>query len=74
MMSIPAVKGVEIGMGFDTARVTGAEVHDEIEMAPGTPARRQCASQDESRWRTRRRHDDRRAAGGAGRHEADQHA
>jgi chorismate synthase len=34
MMSIPAVKGVEIGMGFETARVTGAEVHDEITMAP----------------------------------------
>ena len=34
IMSIPAVKGVEIGMGFQTARVTGAEVHDEIEMAP----------------------------------------
>lgn len=36
IMSIPAVKGVEIGMGFDTARVTGAEVHDEIEMSPGS--------------------------------------
>ena len=35
IMSIPAVKGVEIGMGFDTARVTGAQVHDEIEPAPG---------------------------------------
>jgi len=35
IMSIPAVKGVEIGMGFQTARVTGADVHDEIEMAPG---------------------------------------
>ncbi|MEO8336965.1 MAG: chorismate synthase [bacterium] len=35
MMSIPAVKGVEIGMGFGTARVTGAQVHDEIEPAPG---------------------------------------
>jgi chorismate synthase len=35
MMSIPAVKGVEIGMGFETARVTGADVHDEITMAPG---------------------------------------
>jgi len=34
-MSIPAVKGVEIGMGFDAARVTGAQVHDEIEPAPG---------------------------------------
>jgi chorismate synthase len=35
MMSIPAVKGVEIGMGFGAARVTGAQVHDEIEPAPG---------------------------------------
>src|SRR5713226_6687318 len=35
MMSIPAVKGVEIGMGFGAARVTGAEVHDEIGPAPG---------------------------------------
>lgn len=36
VMSIPAVKGVEIGMGFQASRVTGAEVHDEIEMAPGS--------------------------------------
>lgn len=36
LMSIPAVKGVEIGMGFETARRTGAEVHDEIEPAPGS--------------------------------------
>lgn len=35
IMSIPAVKGVEIGMGFQAARVTGADVHDEIEPAPG---------------------------------------
>ena len=35
MLSIPAVKGVEIGMGFGTARHTGAEVHDEIEPAVG---------------------------------------
>jgi chorismate synthase len=32
IMSIPAVKGVEIGMGFESARVTGSEVHDEIVM------------------------------------------
>jgi chorismate synthase len=31
IMSIPAVKGVEIGMGFDAARRPGSEVHDEIE-------------------------------------------
>ncbi len=35
MLSIPAVKGVEIGLGFEAARRTGAEVHDEIELAPG---------------------------------------
>ena len=35
MLSIPAVKGVEIGIGFEAARKTGAEVHDEIAMAPG---------------------------------------
>jgi chorismate synthase len=35
ILSIPAVKGVEIGLGFEAARRTGAEVHDEIEMAPG---------------------------------------
>lgn len=34
MLSIPAVKGVEIGMGFAAARVTGAEVHDEMDPAP----------------------------------------
>ncbi|HXY31067.1 MAG TPA: chorismate synthase [Gemmatimonadaceae bacterium] len=35
ILSIPAVKGVEIGLGFEAARRTGAEVHDEIERAPG---------------------------------------
>lgn len=30
MMSIQAMKGVEIGMGFDAARRPGSEVHDEI--------------------------------------------
>jgi chorismate synthase len=37
LMSIPAVKGVEIGMGFAGARLPGSEVHDEIEWAPGRP-------------------------------------
>ncbi|HUR33794.1 MAG TPA: chorismate synthase, partial [Vicinamibacterales bacterium] len=37
VLSIPAVKGMEIGIGFEAARRTGAEVHDEIEMAPGRP-------------------------------------
>ena len=34
MMSIPAVKGVEIGLGFDAARRAGSEVHDEMDPAP----------------------------------------
>lgn len=30
MLSIPAVKGVEIGLGFGAARLPGSHVHDEI--------------------------------------------
>ncbi len=38
MMSIQAMKGVEIGLGFRAARRTGREVHDAIEYtASGTP-------------------------------------
>jgi chorismate synthase len=39
LMSIPAVKGVEIGMGFEAARKLGSEVHDPIEAGPHGPAR-----------------------------------
>ena len=35
--SIPAVKGVEMGIGFAAAERPGSEVHDEIEPAPGSP-------------------------------------
>ncbi|HEX6940233.1 MAG TPA: chorismate synthase [Longimicrobiales bacterium] len=35
LMSIQAMKGVEIGMGFEAARRRGSEVHDEIEREPG---------------------------------------
>lgn len=38
LMSIHAVKGVEIGLGFQAARLTGAEAHDEIDPA-ADPAR-----------------------------------
>ena len=34
LMSIPAVKGVEIGMGFEAARRPGSQVHDPIEGGP----------------------------------------
>ena len=30
VMSIPAIKGVEIGSAFDNARLTGTQVHDEM--------------------------------------------
>jgi chorismate synthase len=42
LMSIPAVKGVAIGMGFEAARRPGSEVHDPIEAggrAGGQPGR-----------------------------------
>ncbi len=32
LMSIPAIKGVEIGIGFRAARLPGSEVHDSIEL------------------------------------------
>ncbi len=38
LMSIPAVKGVEVGLGFEGARRPGSEVHDEIDLAPGRAA------------------------------------
>ena len=40
LMSIPAVKAVEIGMGFEAARRPGSEVHDPIDAdaVPGTKA------------------------------------
>src|SRR5687767_215820 len=37
IMSIPAVKGVEIGLGFEAAKRAGADVHDEIVPAADRP-------------------------------------
>ena len=37
MVSIPAVKGMEIGPGFANATKPGSAVHDEIEPAPSRP-------------------------------------
>jgi chorismate synthase len=36
LMSIHAIKGVEVGDGFETARRRGSKAHDEIEPAGGT--------------------------------------
>jgi chorismate synthase len=38
LMSIHAIKGVEIGDGFTTAGRRGSVAHDEIELSPGGPA------------------------------------
>ena len=38
LMSVQAVKGVEIGLGFETARRPGSEVHDEISFDERTRA------------------------------------
>ena len=35
LMSIPAIKGVEFGMGFEAARIFGSRVHDEIAYRKG---------------------------------------
>lgn len=35
LMSIQAMKGVEIGLGFGASRLRGSQVHDEIEAEPG---------------------------------------
>lgn len=35
LLSIPAIKGVEVGLGFESARRRGSEVNDAIELAPG---------------------------------------
>jgi len=35
MMSIPAIKGAEIGLGFAAARARGSEAHDEFVPGPG---------------------------------------
>ena len=38
LMGIQAIKGVEVGDGFETARRRGSEAHDEIDRADGRRA------------------------------------
>lgn len=40
LMSIQAIKGVEVGDGFETARRRGSEAHDEMDRVDGTITRR----------------------------------
>ena len=35
LFSIPAIKGVEFGLGFESARLPGSRVHDPIQLDPG---------------------------------------
>ena len=35
LFSIPAIKGVEFGLGFEAARLPGSKVHDPIRLHPG---------------------------------------
>lgn len=39
LMSIPGIKGVGIGDGFESARLRGSEAHDEMQPASGAPMR-----------------------------------
>jgi chorismate synthase len=55
LMSIPAVKGVEIGMGFEAARRPGSEVHDPIEAGQS----QEPAPSDQARGRRGGRNDPR---------------
>ncbi|MCB9914460.1 MAG: chorismate synthase [Planctomycetes bacterium] len=38
LLSIPAIKGVEVGLGFEAARRPGSQVHDAIELADAPQA------------------------------------
>ena len=54
LMSIPAVKGVEIGMGFEAARRPGSEVHDPIEPGSHGPGDGRTGGQADPRGGFRR--------------------
>ncbi len=49
MMSIPSVKGVEIGLGFEAAARRGSEVHDEIFYDPYGDAVKKCFHRETNR-------------------------
>ncbi len=66
LMGIQAIKGVELGDGFELARVRGSQAQDEI-----VRDRRCHPAHVRSVGRHRRRHDDRRSPAGPCRDEAD---
>ena len=75
MMSIPAIKGVGIGIGPRAAAVPGSQMHDEIVPAPGrTKPPIGVARPDQQRRRPRGRRHQRRRPPRVRLHEADRHA
>ena len=68
LMSIQAIKGVEVGDGFTTAARRGSVAHDEIEAADGRDTQA-----DQPGGRHRGRHEHRRTAAAEGRDEAHLH-
>ena len=72
-MSVQAMKGVEIGLGFEASRRFGSQVHDPIQYDPklGRHALFRLHPAHEQRRRTRGGHDQLAAAGAPRRHEAD---
>lgn len=73
LCSIPAVKGVEMGLGFEAARRPGSAVHDAIVPDPGATPPRACPAQDQPGRRARRGDDDGGAPRPARGDEADLH-
>ena len=75
VMAVQAIKGVEIGLGFEAARRPGSQVHDPIHYDDSdrdTPALGFRPADKSCRW-TGGRDDERTAAGRSCSEEADQH-
>ena len=77
VMAVQAIKGVEIGLGFEAARRRGSQVHDPIHYdATQAATRRRSATSGPTNnaGGLEARHDQRPAARDPRREEADQHA
>ena len=76
VMSVQAIKGVEIGLGFEAARRRGSQVHDPIQFDESQTrlAESRLRPADEQRRRAGGGHDQRPAARGPRGEETDQHA
>ena len=68
LLSVPAIKGVEVGPAFHNARLPGTQAHDPILLQGEDLMRPTIAG-----WRVGGWGHHRRAAGDARRHEADRH-